>query len=268
MVQGNGYKIAKGISHMRMITLGLSALAFAAVATPALAQDAPASDLTVTGGATLTTDYRFRGISQTNEKFAVQGTLGVSHSSGLYVGVWGSSIDDYVAAGSDQEIDLYAGYKRAFGAATFDIGVLYYYYPGSGGVNTDFVEPYVSVSGTVGPVSAKVGAAYAPKQKAIVDPVKASLTHTKDDNLYVYGDLSGAIPGTPLTLTGHLGHSWGTSYLATPTNYTDWSVGASYTWNHLTFGVSYVDTDYSRSDVGGFYDAVDATVLGSVSVAF
>jgi uncharacterized protein (TIGR02001 family) len=79
---------------MRMINLGLSALAFATIATPALAEDAPASDFTVTGGATVVTDYRFRGISQTNEKFAVQGTIGVSHSSGLYIGTWGSSIDD------------------------------------------------------------------------------------------------------------------------------------------------------------------------------
>ena len=216
MAQGNGYIIAKGIIHMRMITLGLSALAFAAVATPALAEDAPASDFTVTGGATVVTDYRFRGISQTNEKFAVQGTVGVSHASGLYVGVWGSSIDDYIANGSDQEIDIYGGYKHAFGAATVDVGVLYYYYPGSGGINSDFIEPYASVSGTVGPVSAKLGAAYAPKQKAIVDPVKASLTHTKDDNLYVYGELSGAIPGTPITLSSHLGHSWVIRYLSTP----------------------------------------------------
>lgn len=253
---------------MRKSILGLSALALVAAASPAFAQEEPASDLTVTGGATVVTDYRFRGISQTNEKFAVQGTLTVSHSSGLYVGTWGSSIDDYVAAGSDQEIDIFAGYKHAFGAATVDVGVLYYYYPGSGGINSDFVEPYISVSGTVGPVSAKVGAAYAPKQKAIVDPVKASATHTKDDNLYVYGDLSGAIPGTPLTLTGHIGHSWGTSYLATPDDYTDWSVGVSYTWKNLTFGASYVDTDYSRTDQGAFYDNVDATVVGTIGVAF
>ena len=145
MAQGNGLIIAKGIIHMRTITLGLSALAFAAIAAPAFAEDAPASDFTVTGGATVVTDYRFRGISQTNEKFAVQGTLGVSHASGLYVGVWGSSIDDYVAAGSDQEIDIYGGYKHSFGAATVDVGVLYYYYPGSGGVNTDFIEPYASL---------------------------------------------------------------------------------------------------------------------------
>lgn len=267
MAQGNGYIIAKGIIHMRMITLGLSALAFAAVATPALAQDAPASDFTVTGGATLTTDYRFRGISQTDEDFAVQGTLGVSHSSGLYVGVWGSQIEDGVAGTSDQEIDIYAGYKRAFGAATVDVGVLYYYYPGAeeaGSLNTDFIEPYISVSGTIGPVSAKVGAAYAPKQKAI------AALNTKDDNLYVYTDLSGAIPNTPVSLSAHVGHSFGRSFLTlAEKGYWDWSVGASYTWNHLTFGVSYVDTDFKKSNYGAAaFDSLDSTVVGSISVAF
>lgn len=260
MAQGNGLIIAKGIIHMRTITLGLSALAFAAVATPALAQDAPASDLTVTGGATVVTDYRFRGISQTNENFAVQGTIGVSHSSGLYAGVWGSTIDDYVAAGSDQEIDLYAGYKRTFGAATVDVGVLYYYYPGSrdvfAGVNSDYFEPYLSVSGAIGPVTATVGANYAFDQKALVD-----------DNLYLHGEVAGAIPNTPFTLKAHVGY---TDSQFAGANYWDWSAGVDYTWNHLTFGVSYVDTDWGKdvlvTPTGR--DAADAAVLGSVSVAF
>src|SRR3546814_16949426 len=79
----------------------------------------------------------------------------------FYVSTWGSSIDDYVAAGSDQELDLIAGYSKTVGAATFDVGVLYYYYPSSGGGNTDFVEPYASVKGTFGPATATLRAAYA-----------------------------------------------------------------------------------------------------------
>jgi uncharacterized protein (TIGR02001 family) len=153
---------------MRFNLLGMSALALAAVSAPAFAQDAaPASDFTVTGGATLVTDYRFRGISQTDKRFAVQGTLTVSHSSGFYASVWGSSIDDYIANGGDQEIDLIAGYSKAFSGITFDGGVLYYYYPGSGGITTDFFEPYASVKTTYGPVTAKVGVAFAPKQHAL-----------------------------------------------------------------------------------------------------
>ena len=88
--------------------LGLSAVALAtAIATPALADD-DGLGLTINGSATVVSDYRFRGISQTNRKFAVQGSLTVSHESGFYVSAWGSSIDDYVAFGSDQEIELIA----------------------------------------------------------------------------------------------------------------------------------------------------------------
>lgn len=156
---------------MRKSIIGLSAFALisalAAVSTPAMAQDEPTPELTVTGNAAVVTDYRFRGISQTNKKIALQGGITVSHSSGFYVSTWGSSIDEYVANGSDQELDLIGGYTTTVGAATIDVGVLYYYYPGNGGANTDFVEPYASVKGTFGPATAKLTVNYAPKAKAL-----------------------------------------------------------------------------------------------------
>lgn len=262
---------------MRKITIGLSALALAAVATPALAEEAPASEFTVTGGATVVTDYRFRGISQTDKRFAVQGTLGVSHASGLYVGVWGSSIDSDtpIAGGSDQEIDIYGGFKKAFGPATVDVGVLYYYYPGGNTgpnavANTDFIEPYVSVSGAYGPVGIKVGAAFAPKQKALATFLRPG--DSKRESLYTYGELSATLPGTPIALSAHLGHTFGPSYLtAVEEEYTDWSLGATYTWNHLTFGVSYVDTDFHNGTVlsaGSGRDITKAGVVGSIGVSF
>jgi len=76
---------------MRTSLIALATVSLISIAAPAFADDAaaaPASPFTVTGGATLTSDYRFRGISQTNKRFAIQGTLGVSHSSGFYVGTW------------------------------------------------------------------------------------------------------------------------------------------------------------------------------------
>ena len=101
---------------MRYTMISLSALMLASAATPAFADDtAPPPALTVTGGATVVTDYRFRGVSQTNRKVALQGTFTVTHSSGFYVSTWGSTIDDYIAAGSDQELDLIAGYSHTFG---------------------------------------------------------------------------------------------------------------------------------------------------------
>lgn len=248
---------------MRKSILGLSAVALAVLSVPAFAQDEPAPALTVTGSAAVVSDYRFRGISQTDKRFALQGGLTVTHESGFYVSTWGSSIDDYVAAGSDQELDLIAGYSRTFGAATVDVGVLYYYYPGSGGANTDFVEPYASIKGTFGPATAKLSAAYAPKSRAL--SVDGGLT--REDNLYVAGDLAASVPNTPLGVSAHLGHSFGPSYLTIGDEYTDWSVGATYTWSHLTFGVSYVDTDKPLYSPSG-RNISKAGVVGSITASF
>ncbi len=255
---------------MRNIILGMSAFALAAIATPALAEDEAAPAVTISGGATVVSDYRFRGISQTDKSFAVQGTMTLSHSSGLYATVWGSSVDEYVAAASDQEIDLIVGYKTTFGSTTLDAGVLYYFYPGSGdiipGYNSDFFEPYVSVSQAFGPVTAKVTANYAPKQKAL------ALVHTKDDNLYGALDLSAAIPDTGVSLSAHLGHNFSDdSFLSAGKDYTDWSLGASYAWKNLTFGVSYVDTNFAKGALVSPFSGKDiakAGVVGSIGVAF
>ncbi len=244
---------------MRSTIFGLSALALVAVSAPAFAQDA--SDLTISGGATVVSDYRFRGISQTDKRFALQGSITAKHSSGFYASVWGSSIDDYVAAGADTELDLVAGYSTPLGGATVDVGVVYYYYPGNGGADSDFFETYASVSGTVGGVSAKVGAAFAPKQAAL------TIGSGNEDNFYLYTDLSTALPGTPVTLTGHVGHSFGPSYLTIGDEYTDWSLGASYTAGNLTFGVSYVDTNKDLLLTSG-RNISKAGVVASLGVAF
>jgi uncharacterized protein (TIGR02001 family) len=235
-------------------------LAGLCLATPAAAAEL-GGGFSVNGGATLVTDYRFRGISQTDENFALQGTLSVSHESGLYATVWGSSIDDYVAAGSDAELDLIAGWRHSWGGTTLDVGVLYYYYPGSGNANTDFVEPYASVAHTFGPATAKLTAAYAPSQSAL------TIGAGDEDNFYLAGDLSVGIPNTPVTIAGHLGHSFGPSYLTIGDEYTDWNLSATFVWRNLSFGVAYVDTDGTFITPSG-RNASDATVVGSIGVSF
>ncbi len=233
------------------------------VAAPAAASDL-GNGFSASGGATLVSDYRFRGISQTDKRAAVQGTFTISHKSGLYATVWGSSIDDYVENGSDQEIDLIAGYSKTFGNTKIDGGVLYYYYPGSGGINSDFFEPYVDVSQTFGPVTAKVTANYGFKQKALA----LNQVSPKQDNLYLAGDLSAAIPKTPVSLTAHLGHTYGPSYLAIGKGYTDWSAGASVTVKNFVIGVQYVDTDGDFINPFNGRNESKAGIVGSVGVTF
>ncbi len=234
-----------------------------AIAAPAAAADL-GGGFSASGGATLVSDYRFRGISQTDRRAAVQGTFTISHSSGFYATVWGSSIADYVENGSNQEIDLIAGYSKTFGATKLDGGVLYYYYPGSGGINSDFFEPYISVSQTFGPVTAKATANYGFKQRGLA----LNQVSPKEDNLYLAGDLSAAIPKTPVSLTAHLGHTYGPSYLSIGKGYTDWGVGASVAVKNFSVGVQYVDASKDFINPFNGRNESKAGVVGSVGVTF
>lgn len=250
---------------MHIIYRALPALALAALATPAFAQDKSFSDsLSVSGGAAVVSDYRFRGLSQTGEEAAVQGWATVTHDSGFYVGFWGSSTNfntvDSTGATKTQsaEIDAIAGYSReVVSGVTVDGGFTYYMYPGGTDLATDYIEPYLSVTGDLGPVSAKVGAAYIPSGQ--------NATGGKD-NIYLYTDLSAAIPNTPLKLKGHWGYNNG--YIGAGNDYADYSVGAEASWKALTFGISYVNTvGYGAKPVKEAVGA-DGAVLFSVSAAF
>ena len=251
---------------MRKILRPVLGLAFLASASPAFAEET--KPFTVNGSATLTSDYRFRGISQTDKGFALQGSMTVTHSSGVYASVWGSSIDDYVANGGDQELDLIVGYKKTVGGTTFDVGGLYYYYPGSSAVsanyNSDFLELYGSVAQTFGPATAKLTANYAPKSAAL------SLGKGKEDNLYLNLGLSSPLPNTPVSISAAVGRTFTKSFLSGGDTYTDWSLGASYTQGAMTFGLTYVDTSYGKKAIvsPSGKDVAKAGLFATLGVAF
>ena len=179
-----------------MKTLQKSALALAAsslLATAAFAQTAPAAPEVspITANVTVVNDYRYRGLTQSNFKPAIQGGFDYAHESGFYIGNWNSSIswisDNYPATNTNVqkqnssvsaplEMDFYAGFKKELigeGFAT-DIGVLQYYYPTQGmsgmslrnaspttvgaargqvGVNPNTTEVYLAQNFTYGPIS-------------------------------------------------------------------------------------------------------------------
>lgn len=249
---------------MRASMIGLTALALVASATPALAQD-EAKEFTLSGTAALVSDYRFRGLSQSAKRIAIQGGATLAHASGAYVSFWASSIDDDVCGGCSSELDLIAGYSTTVGALTLDGGVLYYVYPGGfANIPTDFFEVYGSVKGTFGPATLKAGVAYAPKQRAL------TLTGAKLDNLYLYTDASGSLGDTGLGVAAHVGYSKDSSYL-TGGSYWDWNLGLTYTMGPATFGVAYVDTDKPKGSFIGANSGrnlAKAGVVGSLTFAF
>ena len=246
----------------------LSALALSAVATPAIAQEtAPPKPVTVTGSVALLTDYRLRGVSQTDKEGAIQGGITITHESGLYGGAWASNLAGWgTFGGSNMELDLIGGYKVPIGGgAALDVGLTWYMYPG-GASKTDFAEPFAKLSGTVGPATVLVGVAYAPKQEAIGKWYNSAADYAtgipnrpnkKNDNLYLWGDAAAAIPTTPVTLKAHLGYSKGNSGLGpngtspAPTGeYLDWLLGADLAipGTPLTLSAAYVDTDISNRE--------------------
>ena len=86
------------------------------------------SSFSVSGDITLTSDYRFRGISNSDNHPTLQGSVSLVHDSGLYAGVWASHID--LGIGTSTEIDYYLGYNRALNEdASLDLSYTYYDYP-------------------------------------------------------------------------------------------------------------------------------------------
>ena len=172
------------------------------LATPAMAQDEEvASDFTVSANVALTTDYRFRGVSLSGGDPALQGGFDVSHSSGFYVGTWGQFDLGRSGLWRSRARHLRRLERPADRrCVSVDVGVLYYIYPTESlGLDTDYIEPYASITAGIGPAEATFGVAYAPKQDSLGD----------DDNLYLYTDLGFGIPDTPFTLTAHLGYTDG-----------------------------------------------------------
>lgn len=225
-----------------------------ATAAPVLAADEPAPDLKVSGSVALVSDYRFRGVSQSNNGFAVQGGLTLNHASGAYGGFWASNLAGWgTFGGPNLELDLFAGYKLPVGAGTLDVGGTFYQFPG-GAALTSFFEPYAKLSGTAGPIGLTAGVAYAWNQRALGNWSNhpQSRIGDKEDNLYVLGDAAFGIKDTPLTLKAHIGYSDGNPGLGpngtsvAPTgSYWDWLIGADYVIGPVTLGVAYVDTDIS-----------------------
>lgn len=241
-----------------------SLVAGAAIANPAFADETdPPSALTVTGSVSGVTDYRWRGISYSGGGFAVQGSLQVNHASGLYLGAWSSSLQqDSADVYGSSEIDLYGGWTGNLASGLVaDVGVTWYTYPNgtNPALSGNYLEPYASLSTTVGPASAKLGINYAPKQDGLGGK----------DNTYVYGDLGAAIPNTPVSLNTHLGYSDGA---LSPSILTaagtkggwDYSVGATAALTkNLSVGISYIGVD--GASIKRFSDD---TVVATVKMAF
>lgn len=206
---------------------------------------APPAEWTVSGSATVASQYRYRGISQSDNRPVIQGAITVAHASGFYVSTWGSSAsagDSPIDIGG-AELDIYGGFSHTLGhtGIVFDGGLYGYIFAGMPKGN--FYEIYGSLSQTLGPVTGKIGSAFAPAQKLF----DYNLTSPAQKNLYVYAEVTGAVPHTPITLHSHLAHAGGGLDYARP--YVDYAIGTTAKWKSLALDLSLVGATISHDDL-------------------
>jgi uncharacterized protein (TIGR02001 family) len=238
----------------------LFSCAAAALAFPAGAEEG--SPHSISAGAAYSTDYLYRGQSQTGNDPAVSGTINYTYSgSGLfdvYLGTWASSID----FGGNVEMDWYGGLTGSLGETGigWDVGFLYYSYPG--GDDLDFIEGHVGLSYTFGnmPGTPTLGV------KAHFSPDWQLDT---GDAGYFEGNLSFALP-YEFGLSLHVGHqeiddnaAWGSP------DWTEWNVYLSRVlYGPISASVGYHDTDLSRAECYGGSNICDDRAMFVISAAF
>jgi uncharacterized protein (TIGR02001 family) len=234
----------------------LCAAACATLASAAFAQTAaaPASEHTFTGNLTVASDYRFRGISQTFKRPAVQGGFDYAHSSGFYVGNWNSSVSSVqYNNGAGVEMDLYGGYKfEPVKDLTADIGVLYYFYPGAsiGATGEKYTNGEIYVGATYKWLSAKYS--YGVTDFFGLNNTTAAVPNGNSKGSS-YLDLNANLDiAEKTTLNLHVGRQWVRHY--GDFSYTDYKIGVARDLGFATLGLALVGTDADRA----LYTAVDS----------
>ena len=229
---------------MKLTQLSFAALlSIASVGAFAQAK-APEPDYTLAYNVGTVTDYRFRGIMQTQGTAAIQGGADYAHKSGLYAGAWASNIrwirqtclSLATSCGKSLELDLYGGYKGEVTTGVgYDVGLISYQYLGNklkaapGYVNANTTEVYAGLS--YGPVSAKYSRS--------VSNMLGVPNSSGSNYLEVNGNFD---LGSGFTLVAHVGHQkWKNSPVF---DYTDYKLGVNKDMGGgFTLGASFVDTD-------------------------
>jgi uncharacterized protein (TIGR02001 family) len=239
--------------NKKLLTAALATALLAGAATSAQAE------IGISGNVALTSDYKFRGISQSNEDIALQGGFDVDFENGIYIGTWASSIDfdvDSTAGGfnGSLELDYYVGWGSDIGDSGFaiDVGYLYYDYPGDDGAEGDYQELYGSLAWN----DLAVGVAYSDEYYGETDSF-----------WYYYADYSLGIDDT-FTIDFHVGYNdleKNGGFLGTDEDsYVDYSLGITAGWLAVDWTLAYVGTDLDDEDVFGT-DWGDDSVIFTIS---
>ncbi len=216
--------------------------------------EAPA-DYTISVNGGLTTDYVFRGFSQTDNDPGI--FVGADFTyQWFYAGIWAASVDNVTSDG-ELEVDLYAGIKKSVGGLDFDVGVIYYAYPSnSADVDLEYVEVKAAIGGKIADVVSLTGTVfYSPDFYAETGEVWT-----------LEAKASAPLPIFDLSLSGTVGTVIGDDDefedVFGVDEYVYWNVGLSKTFkDHFTLDVRYWDTDVDTS-------LSDERVVGTISFSY
>lgn len=231
----------------------LGATLAVAFALPAQAQD---KQLDLSATATFTTDYIFRGVSNSDENPAVQASFDAAYGI-FYAGIWGSNTD----FGDGIEIDYYAGIAPTWQNITFDIAGLYYTFPGVS--NLDYFELKTGASWTGGNWSLGATNYWSPDNFGLgVDSNATEGAVGYEFNGKLFNFFTPSISG----LVGYM------TYEAIVPDYTYWNAGLTLGFlDNWSADIRYWDTDYSDAgcfiNSGGFGNC-DSRVVGTISASF
>ncbi len=215
----------------------LSVAAFS-LSVPAQAEDSIPGDFSTTIG--FVSEYSFRGLSQSDEHPALQGSIDWNHDSGFYAGVWGSNVDFNDDDEASVEADLYAGYSGEIDGFTYDLGAIYYAYPGADSdLDYDFVEGAFSLGYDFDVLALSAAVNYSPDYFA-----------GSGDATYLasYVDVPLSFLPYDTKLSGNVGHQWVDDNDAFALeDYTDWGIGLSMNVEGFDLGLKYIDTDLDET---------------------
>lgn len=249
-----------------VLVAAIAATTFGAVST--------AQATEVSANAALTTDYKFRGISQTNSGPAFQGGFDVDFGNGFYVGNWNSNVG--FGGGAGIEMDFYGGYAGETSGVSYDVGLLQYYYEGAPNVSPDpdTLEVYgnLGYAGFTLGLSYSLGKDYFDINQAGVGTAPLGTASDLGGSTYIKLGYEYSLSEN-ITLAASYGMTSFSEDVATnPASvridgYTDYSVGATYTAGKFDITAAIVGAD---NDAEIFFgkDSTEPSLILTVGTSF
>ncbi|GLS00659.1 hypothetical protein GCM10007859_06660 [Brevundimonas denitrificans] len=231
-----------GACLVGLVVLGIASQADAQTA-------AEPSSPSIAWNVAASSDYVFRGVSQTEEDAAISGGVDLTSGS-FYAGAWASNVAFPGDPDTNAEIDAYAGVRPEFAGWNWDFGAVGYFYTGQpSGADYDYVEAKVAASRAFGPATIGAAVYWSPDFFGAAE----------DEATYVEANASFS-PADRWTVSGVIGRQ----FLSSDFDHTTWNLGAA---RQLTDNLA-VDVRYHDTDEHGFGDIYGGRAVVSLKAAF